>query len=631
MNFIVEDNDTPIITVIGVGGAGSNAVSNMYKKNITNVNFIVCNTDLKALNNSPVPTKIQLGVKFSDGDGAGNNADNGKAAAIESLDDIMEHISENTKMVFLTAGMGGGTGTGATPVLAKALKKRGILTVGIVTIPFHFEGSRRINQAAKGIINLNRHIDSLIIVDNQKIFRLYPDLVFSQAYSKADEVVTNAAKGVAELINLAGYVNVDFEDVRTVLANSGVALMGISTAFGEERAMNSIKQAIKSPLLENNNIKGAKNILLNIVSGQGVNEITMDEVSEITDYVISQVGDDAQVLWGVGYDDSLEDRIATTIIATDFDSKDIETILALPNIDFKLIREQIKIEAAADLELKNSIEKQAIAEEVLVDDISSDSIIDEELSITINSENIELEQQIEDLISEELVEEEKELILVEETPIRINDQAAQNDVVEKNQVEDLIIEDSELLSFEEDVLDFDFADDKIEIIEDSVIETISDNLTEQEDEIGEIDLEIEEPVEIDVIKEENSVYVDNLAEITINDSFQKSLEPLNKSEDELVGSIVSKIFNIASESAKAAVVVEVPKVEIKQEVISPEEIDPTFYIKDKVEYISPIDSDDCKIMGISMMNATMQPNMSDKKIKEIESIPAYQRHKKILE
>lgn len=349
MNFIVEDETSPIITVIGVGGAGSNAVSNMYtNSDIPNVEFMVCNTDLKALNNSPVATKVQLGVKFSDGDGAGNNAENGKAAALESLDDLMDKISDNTKMVFLTAGMGGGTGTGATPVLAKALKMRGILTVGIVTIPFHFEGNRRINQAAKGIIKLNKHIDSLIIVDNQKILKLFPDLIFSSAYAKADEVVSNAAKGVAELINLAGYINVDFEDVRTVLANSGVALMGIATASGDERAMNSIKQAIKSPLLENNNIKGAKNILLNIVSSQGDNEITMDEVSEITDYVIGQVGDDAQVLWGVGYDNSLQDGIATTIIATDFDSKNIEEILMLPNIDFKSLREQINNEG--DLE-----------------------------------------------------------------------------------------------------------------------------------------------------------------------------------------------------------------------------------------------------------------------------------------
>lgn len=341
MNFISEDERTPIISVVGVGGGGSNAVKNMYNKGISEVNYVICNTDSSALESSPVPIKVLLGEKISAGDGAGNKALNGEAAAIESLDEVMDSIDSNSKMVFLTAGMGAGTGTGATPIIAKALKERGILTIAIVTIPFRFEGPNRIKQAAKGIIKLERYVDSLIIVDNERIFDLYPDIQFTEARSKADEIVSNSAKGIVELITLGGYVNVDFEDVKTVMTDSGVALMGSSKASGEERAINSIKQALKSPLLENNNIEGAKYILLNIISSSGISEIKMDEVYEITDYVISQVGRESQVIWGLGYDDDLGDEISVTIVATAFKAKKIEEILKLEDFNINSYRNEV--------------------------------------------------------------------------------------------------------------------------------------------------------------------------------------------------------------------------------------------------------------------------------------------------
>lgn len=364
MNFISEDERTPIISVVGVGGGGSNAVRDMYDKGIEDVNYIVCNTDLNALELSPVPLKVLLGERLSDGDGAGNKADNGEFAAIESLDEVMDSIEDNTKMVFITAGMGAGTGTGATPIIAKAIKERDILTIGIVTIPFRFEGPKRIKQAAKGIIKLEQYVDSLIIVDNERIFDLYPDISFSAARSKADEIVANSAKGIVELITLGGYINVDFEDVKTVMSNSGVALMGSAEASGEERALNAIKLALKSPLLENSDIQGAKFILLNIISSSGHDEIRMDEVSEITDYVISQVGIESQVIWGLGYDNNLGDEVSVTIVATDFKAKAIEEILELEDFDLGVIREEIVKES----KVLPKKEKIKIEEDISIDD-----------------------------------------------------------------------------------------------------------------------------------------------------------------------------------------------------------------------------------------------------------------------
>jgi cell division protein FtsZ len=316
MNFDLPPERSSIIKVIGVGGGGSNAVNHMYRKGIQDVNFVVCNTDAQALQSSPVAVKLQLGDALTEGRGAGSKAEIGREAAMESLDRIKEVISSNTNMVFITAGMGGGTGTGAAPVIAKAAKEMGILTVAIVTIPFRFEGPERINQAIEGINELKDHVDSLLVINNEKLREIYGNLKVSNAFEKADDVLAIAAKGIAEIITVHGYINVDFADVQTVMQNSGVAVMGSATASGPDRSKLAIAAALTSPLLNNNDITGARSVLLNITSG--TEEITMDEISEITDYVVNAAARDTTLIWGLGTDTSLGDQISVTIIATGF-------------------------------------------------------------------------------------------------------------------------------------------------------------------------------------------------------------------------------------------------------------------------------------------------------------------------
>lgn len=321
LEFNLPVNFKTIIKVIGVGGGGSNAVNFMYNKGITGVDFIVANTDVQALTKSPVGKKVQLGKTLTEGLGAGNQPDKGREAAIENIEDIKAILSEGTKMVFITAGMGGGTGTGAAPVIAEAAKEMGILTVGIVTIPFRYEGRKRIKSAIDGITLMEKHVDALLIINNEKIREIYGDLAGSKALGKADEVLTVAAKGIAEIITVEGHVNVDFADVETVMKESGVALMGTGEGTGENRAEIAVKAALTSPLLDNTDIKGAKNILLNIVSGE--HEATMDEISYINEYVQREAGNYADLIWGNNFNDAFGDKIVVTIIATGFGTHDI--------------------------------------------------------------------------------------------------------------------------------------------------------------------------------------------------------------------------------------------------------------------------------------------------------------------
>ncbi len=328
VNFNLDEISPTIIKVIGVGGGGGNAVEYMYSKGICDVDFVVCNTDAQILENSPVPVKIQLGVTLTEGHGAGNNPEIGAKSAEESLEEIKEMLRKNTKMVFITAAMGGGTGTGAAPVIARLAKEMGILTVGIVSIPARFEGPKRLNQAREGLKSLKDHVDCLIVIDNEKIKKIYGSQTISAAFAKANDVLNIAAKGIAEIITLPGYINVDFADVKTVMTNSGVAIMGAAQASGEDRARRAIQEALDSPLLNNNDIRGAKDILLNITSG--TDEITMNEMTEITSIIIHEVGDSAAVIWGVGTDESLGDAISVTIIATGFPKDDIDIIDTKP-------------------------------------------------------------------------------------------------------------------------------------------------------------------------------------------------------------------------------------------------------------------------------------------------------------
>ncbi len=326
MNFDLPVDRSSIIKVVGIGGGGSNAINHMFNQGIRDVNFAVCNTDAQALDHSPVPVKIQLGESLTEGRGAGNKPEIGKEAAIENLDDVMEVLSSNTKMVFLTAGMGGGTGTGAIPVIAKAAKEQGILTVAIVTIPFRFEGQKRINQAIEGIHELGKHVDSLLVINNEKLREVCGNMKLSEAFSHADNVLAAAAKGIAEIITVPGYINVDFADVNTVLSNSGVAIMGTGEAEGENRASKAIEQALTSPLLNDNDIRGTDNILLNINSGK--EEITMDEIGEITDYINNEVETTPNIIWGTGKEEELENKISVTIIATGFEDNSIPELYA---------------------------------------------------------------------------------------------------------------------------------------------------------------------------------------------------------------------------------------------------------------------------------------------------------------
>ncbi|NOT74090.1 MAG: cell division protein FtsZ [Cyclobacteriaceae bacterium] len=314
--FDLPRHHKSIIKVIGVGGGGSNAVNHMYRLGIKDVEFIVCNTDLQALNTSPVPTKLQIGTSLTEGLGCGANPEVGRAAAMESKEQIRE-ILTGTKMVFITAGMGGGTGTGAAPVIAKIAKEMDILTVGIVTMPFGFEGRKKIAQAQAGLDAMRTSCDTVLAILNDQLRQMFGNLSISQAFGEADGVLTTAAKGIAEIITLAGYVNVDFQDVRTVMLNAGAAVMGSSETSGENRALRAAEQALASPLLDNKDIMGAKRILLSIISGEEA-ELQMDELSQITEYIQDQSGQECEVIFGHGVDPDLGDRIRVTVIATGF-------------------------------------------------------------------------------------------------------------------------------------------------------------------------------------------------------------------------------------------------------------------------------------------------------------------------
>lgn len=323
MNFDLPVERSSIIKVLGIGGGGNNAVNHMFERGIRDVNFVVCNTDHQALAKSQVPVKVQIGEALTEGMGAGSQPEKGRKAALENLDEVMDALAGNTRMVFLTTGMGGGTGTGAIPVIAKACKEAGLLTIAVVTIPFKSEGKIRIRYAIDGITELKDNVDSLLVINNEKLREIYGNQGVSSAFSKADDVLTTAVKGIAEIITVTGYINVDFADVETVMKNSGVALMGMGAASGENRAIKAIENALNSPLLNSNDITGAKSILINISSGTGDHELTMDELGEITDYMYEAASDDALIIRGLSQDEALGESISVTVIATGFEANSI--------------------------------------------------------------------------------------------------------------------------------------------------------------------------------------------------------------------------------------------------------------------------------------------------------------------
>lgn len=389
ISFDLPKNQSNVIKVIGVGGGGSNAINHMFKQGIKGVDFIVCNTDSQALQNSSVPNKIQLGVNLTEGLGAGANPDVGQQSAIESIADIEKILDRGTKMVFITAGMGGGTGTGAAPVIAQLAKEREILTVGIVTLPFSFEGKVRQEQALIGIEKLRKQVDSLIVINNNKLREVYGNLGFKAGFSKADEVLATASRGIAEVITHHYTQNIDLRDARTVLANSGTAIMGSSVASGENRAKEAIVAALDSPLLNDNKITGAKNVLLLIVSGS--NEITLDEIGEINDHIQNEAGYNANIIMGVGEDDTLGDAVAVTIIATGFD---IEQQSGIVNTEPKKIIHTLEDEQRS------------------VHNLSNNTVAGFELNIDKPVANNSEQRVVFDLI-----EEEEEVVAVVSTPV----------------------------------------------------------------------------------------------------------------------------------------------------------------------------------------------------------------------
>lgn len=387
MEFDLPKELTSIIKVIGVGGGGSNAVNHMYNQGIKGVDFVVCNTDKQALDISPVPFKIQLGPSLTEGRGAGSIPEIGKNAAVENIEEIRAVLGKGTKMVFVTAGMGGGTGTGAAPVIAQVARELGILTVGIVTVPFSFEGRKRRQQAEEGLEAIRQNVDTLLIINNERLREVTGNLTIGNAFAQADDVVTTAAKGIAEVISVTGAINVDFNDVNTVMKDSGVAIMGSAFAEGENRALECIQAAMTSPLLNDNNIQGAKYVLLNITYGD--KEVLMDEITEITDYIQDEAGATADVIWGHGYDPTLGDKLCVTLIATGFKSSPITGFEKAPEKVVTVLEEDVKKEIVAPL--SNPMEQAKTVESIKeVEPFLKDATeIVEEISAPIPQANLE--------------------------------------------------------------------------------------------------------------------------------------------------------------------------------------------------------------------------------------------------
>lgn len=409
MQFELPQDDSSIIKVIGVGGGGSNAVNHMYRLGIKGVDFIVCNTDKQALEKSPVPNKIQLGNSLTKGLGAGSIPDVGRESALESVEDVRKYLEDGTQMVFITAGLGGGTGTGAAPVIASVARELGILTVGIVTIPFAFEGKKRRLQAEAGLEEMKKYVDTLLVIGNDKLREIYGNLKMSEAFAHADDVLTGAAKSIAEIISLHMHVNVDFNDVKTVMKDSGVAIMGSAVASGENRSIRAVEEALNSPLLNDNDIRGARHVLLNIMSGS--DDIDMDEFGEITDFIQEAAGGTAELITGYGTDPSLGDSVSVTIIATGF--KTAQTSGYEPAIikDRKVVnldQKETKVEEVKQTNIIDEIQnnepfvfvKEEKTETPVVNVVPEVTETKEEVSFTINTVETVSEVKNEEVVSE---------------------------------------------------------------------------------------------------------------------------------------------------------------------------------------------------------------------------------------
>ena len=509
--FDLPKNKSNVIKVIGVGGGGSNAINYMHSKGIKGVDFVVCNTDSQALENSKVENKIQLGISLTEGLGAGANPEIGEKAAVESFDDLKKMLETNTKMVFITAGMGGGTGTGAAPVISKLAKEMDILTVGIVTMPFQFEGKIREEQAKKGIDTLKNEVDALIVINNNKLRDIYGNLGFKEGFAKADEVLATASKGIAEVITHHYTQNIDLKDAKTVLSNSGNAIMGSSTASGSKRSIEAISSALDSPLLNDNRINGAKNVLLLIVSGK--EEITIDEIGLINDYIQEKAGHGANIIMGVGEDLSLENSISVTVIATGFDPNQQEEII---NSDPKKIIHNLDENGGF---VQNLGSKNNSNDELLQLDFESDSInfknTDSELDNTNSTNNLNTSN------------EDCKVIL------DINDDDIKTKEFEIDLLKDMeVISPEEIKPDDKVLFDFDMPLKKQNIDSNKIIHELIEDINE---------IEVNNPIhiipvtEVTATKANKSSFDDYVpkpndkATININDEKEITLNPLNSS------------------------------------------------------------------------------------------------------
>ena len=486
MQFEIQQEPGSIIKVIGVGGGGSNAVNHMFKLGIKGVDFIVCNTDKQALEVSPVPNKIQLGIALTKGLGAGSIPEMGKNSALETIEEIRSYLSDGTQMVFITAGLGGGTGTGAAPIIASVAREMGILSVGIVTMPFVFEGKKRKMQAEQGLEEMKKYVDTLLVIGNDKLRDIYGNLKMSEAFAHADNVLTGAAKSIAEIISINLHINVDFNDVKTVMKDSGVAIMGTASASGERRAIRAVEQALNSPLLNDNNIRGARHVLLNIMSG--TDDISMDEFGEITDYIQEASGYTAELITGYGIDQSLGDSVGVTIIATGFESNKpsgFETAKAPEKIVNVLEEHKAEVvEAPVNVVVQTNIEDVIKVEEKKEDEpflVIKGSEVTSEKSFTSSNEeeinaisNEEVESEIEFVINNEVESKEETFIIAaseeaneevseEEMTMEIKMVSSSNEVEASQSLENMSAEDIQKLEREERIR---MAQDRIKKLKD---------------------------------------------------------------------------------------------------------------------------------------------------------------------
>ena len=538
-SFDLPKNKSNVMKVMGVGGGGSNAVNHMFQQGITGVDFVVCNTDSQALDKSPVPNKIQLGVNLTEGLGAGANPEIGKLAAVETHEELRELLETQTKMLFITAGMGGGTGTGAAPIIAEFAKELGILTVGIVTIPFDFEGKTRQLQAQKGLKKLKKTVDSLIIINNNKLRQVYGNLGFKEGFSKADEVLATAAKGIAQVITHHYTQNIDLKDAKTVLANSGTAIMGSATSSGSNRANDAIIKALDSPLLNDNKIDGSKNVLLLIVSG--TDEITIDEIGEINEYVQKETGNSANIIMGVGEDKELGNNISVTVIATGFaedqqnDLVNSETKKVIYSLDDNQKVEKTLIDedeiSNGEIEEITYKSKDDLSKD---NQIKIDSQINEILrDIEVEYEQVEYEQADYEIIDNELINEIEVFDIEEVMPENIEiDESEENEITDglfSNQLDlESVTEEVEFIKLDLD--EEENLDEKDSKTDDLIINE-EDSLEEQEvclNITNENDHVFENPIQVDPL-DENRLRRENLKKYNyvFNDG-NSSVEDLEK-------------------------------------------------------------------------------------------------------